>query len=174
MMYTASFKLRFNSGRSMIDPLIDGVTPLPLSLPFHFPLLLKPHSLYCSILTSIYFVLSPFLSASTQQMSEALLACLCGLVSASLCQGLLRKVRAAAFSHCWHMGTKGPVNKWALLTAHEHGIFLFIGNKFNFCTRRCNIRANSSKLYILTSLALRPLYVWHHYFQQVSISPKIV
>lgn len=101
IMYTASFRHRFNSVRSTIDPLIDGVTPLPLSLPFHFPLEHKPHSLYCSFLTSIYFVLSPFLSASTLQMREALLAllaCLCGLVSASLCQGFLWKVRAAAFS----------------------------------------------------------------------------
>lgn len=72
IMYTASFRHRFNSARSTIDPLIDGVTPLPLSLPFHFPLEHKPHSLYCSFLTSIYFVLSPFLSASTLQMREAL------------------------------------------------------------------------------------------------------
>ncbi len=67
-----SFKLKFNRARSTVDPLIDGVTPLPLSLPFHFPLLHKPHSLYCSFLTSIYSVLSPFLSTSTQQMSVAL------------------------------------------------------------------------------------------------------
>lgn len=72
MMYTASFKHGFNSARSTVDPLIDGVTPLPLSLPVHFPLVHKPHSLYCSFLTSIYFVLSPFLSASTPQMREAL------------------------------------------------------------------------------------------------------
>lgn len=105
--------LRFNSARSTIDPLIDGVTPLPLSLPFHFPLLHKPHSLYCSFLTSIYSVLSPFLSASTWQMSEALWSPAGMFAWAGQClsvPGFLWKVRAAAFSHRWHTGTKGPLS----------------------------------------------------------------
>lgn len=72
MVYTADSKLRFNNAHSAIDPLIGRVTPLPLSLPFHFPLVHKAHSLYCSFLTSICLLLSPFLCASTLQMSEAL------------------------------------------------------------------------------------------------------
>lgn len=113
MMYTASFKHGFNSARSTIDPLIDGVTPPPLSLPVHFPLVHKPHSLYCSFLTSIYFILSPFLSASTPQMRKALWSTAGMFVWAGQClsvPGVLLESESDSILTVLAFGAKGPVN----------------------------------------------------------------